>query len=401
LIPNVRHLEPFVAVAHGGSVSAAARALHLSQPAVTQAVAALERALGTQLLSRSSWGVALTAAGRITAIRAERALDCLREALQELARSSTLPQAPRLRALTAARLAAIVAVAEARGFSNAARAERRSRATVQRTARQIEQLLGTRLFEKTSHGIRITREAERLVRRIRLAVAEIEQACAEVAATRGEERGETVIGAMPLARSSLVPTVVLQMSARHPLHAIRLLDGPYDALLHELRHGGADFLIGALRESVPADVTQQHLFDDPLAIIMRAGHPLATAAAAAPSLKSLSEFPWLAPRRDSPLNEHYGELMRRLPRRLPAAPIECNSLMAARAILLASDRLMLLSANQVALDVRTGQLATRPHPLGRVVRKIGLTSRGDWLPTATQRALIDEVHAVAATYRWG
>lgn len=58
-----RRLEVFVAVAQRLSFSAAARALHLSQPAVSQHVVALERELGARLFERSTRRVRLTAAG--------------------------------------------------------------------------------------------------------------------------------------------------------------------------------------------------------------------------------------------------------------------------------------------------------------------------------------------------
>jgi len=391
LIPNIRHLELFSAVSHHGSVSAAARALHLSQPAVTQAVAAMERAFDTRLLTRSARGVVLTATGRITAVRVDRALAQLREAFLEISRISKLERRPGLRAATTARLAAIVAVAEEGGFSNAARSAKASRATLHRTARHFERLLGVELFERTSHGVRATRESERLVRRIRLAGAEVRQAHAEVAATLGAERGETVIGAMPLARSSFLPAAVLAVANTHPLHQIRLLDGPYETLLRGLRDGRVDFLIGALRTSVPSDIVQEYLFDDPLAIILRSGHPLAVQTKKAPSLTSLGRYAWIRPHKDSPLSKQFDELMSRIPRRQSIVPIECNSLVAARAILLASDRLMLLSRHQVGQDVATGQLTTLPHPLGRVLRPIGLSMRRDWLPTHVQREVLAEI----------
>ncbi len=71
----------FDQVVRRGSVSAAARAAHLSQPAVTQAVRHIETALGGRLLDRSYSGLALTEAGRTAAQRVDRALQMLREAL--------------------------------------------------------------------------------------------------------------------------------------------------------------------------------------------------------------------------------------------------------------------------------------------------------------------------------
>jgi DNA-binding transcriptional LysR family regulator len=58
-----QRLEIFVAVAERLSFSAAARALHRSQPAISQQILALERELGTKLFERTSRRVRLTAPG--------------------------------------------------------------------------------------------------------------------------------------------------------------------------------------------------------------------------------------------------------------------------------------------------------------------------------------------------
>ena len=62
---DARRLLTFRAVAHEGSFSRAADALALSQPAVSQQVAALERELGTALLVRGRGGTLPTEAGRL------------------------------------------------------------------------------------------------------------------------------------------------------------------------------------------------------------------------------------------------------------------------------------------------------------------------------------------------
>lgn len=56
-------MRTFAAVADGGGFAAAARALHLSPPAVTRAVAALEAHLGARLLTRTTRRVRLTETG--------------------------------------------------------------------------------------------------------------------------------------------------------------------------------------------------------------------------------------------------------------------------------------------------------------------------------------------------
>ncbi|WP_249871340.1 LysR substrate-binding domain-containing protein [Oceanobacillus saliphilus] len=60
-----QHLVVFKEVAARKSFSRAAEALHMSQPAVSQYIAALEKELGTRLLERSNMFVELNKAGKI------------------------------------------------------------------------------------------------------------------------------------------------------------------------------------------------------------------------------------------------------------------------------------------------------------------------------------------------
>ncbi len=397
-LPSLRHLRLLPEVARHGSVSGAAQAVHLTQPAVTQAVAALERELGTTLFERSGRGMALTYAGRIALHRVDRALDQLRDGVAEARRGLRGPDGDPLRAITTAQLEALVAVVGEGAFGRAARARGVSRATVHRAARQLELAVGATLFESTSHGVRPTREAERLARRTELAAAELAQARSELAALAGDDRGQTVIGAMPLARSVIVPKAVLEFAARRPSHAVSILDGPYESMLEALRRGRADVLVGALRDGPPDDVVQEHLFDDRLAVLVRAGHPLVVltdGGRSAVDVQRLAAYAWIAPRHGSPLRRQYEQLSTATGALSPVAPIECNSLVAARALLLASDRVMLLSAHQAHHEIATGQLVALPHPNGPVVRPIGLTVRRDWQPTPVQAELLASIRRVA------
>jgi LysR family transcriptional regulator, regulator for genes of the gallate degradation pathway len=392
---NLRHLHTFGEVARLGSISAAARAVHISQPAVTQAVAGVERYFGATLLTRSNTGVALTAAGELCARRIERSISHLRDALAELRGSTRNFDADVTRLMRSAHLNALAAVVEHRNFSLAARAQHVSQPSVHRAARELERLVGVPLFERTSFGITPTREAEKLARRARLAFAEIAQGRAEVHALGGGESGRTVIGAMPLARSFLVPTALLEFTQQCPGHHVAIVEGTYEHLLAALRCGDADFLIGALRNPAPvADVVQEHLFDDPLAIIVRAEHPLVSRKRV--SVAALSKYPWIVPRAGTPLRAHLDRMFTSAGLAPPTRAIECNSLIAARALLLESDRIMLLSAHQIHYELAARLLVALPHPAGDVERPICLTMRHDWHPTDSQRMLLDIVRSCAA-----
>lgn len=61
---DLRRLRYFVRVAELGSLTRAAEALHMAQPALSQHIRALEEEVGVKLLTRGSRGVALTEAGQ-------------------------------------------------------------------------------------------------------------------------------------------------------------------------------------------------------------------------------------------------------------------------------------------------------------------------------------------------
>lgn len=72
---ELRALEYFLAVAHEGSISGAAKSLHVTQPTLSRQLAALEAELGRQLYTRNYKGVELTEQGAILRTYAESIID--------------------------------------------------------------------------------------------------------------------------------------------------------------------------------------------------------------------------------------------------------------------------------------------------------------------------------------
>jgi LysR family transcriptional activator of nhaA len=94
---NLNHLLYFWAVARAGSVTAAAEAIGVSQPAVSEQVKKLEQRLGAALLKRGPRGVVLTPAGE----RAMRHADEVAGVCAELLRALPLKEEARERPLVA------------------------------------------------------------------------------------------------------------------------------------------------------------------------------------------------------------------------------------------------------------------------------------------------------------
>jgi DNA-binding transcriptional LysR family regulator len=92
---TLKQLEAFVAIARTGSFSAAARIVHVSQPALTAVIKNLEQQLGVALFERTARGVTMTTAGRELLPTVDRLLTELNETLANVL-SGTAPRGGRV-----------------------------------------------------------------------------------------------------------------------------------------------------------------------------------------------------------------------------------------------------------------------------------------------------------------
>ena len=83
---DIHQLKTFVAVAREGSVTRASELLHLSQPAVSAHIKALEDAFDLTLFDRTSRGMTLTADGQRLLAKAEQTLGAHQELMAEATR---------------------------------------------------------------------------------------------------------------------------------------------------------------------------------------------------------------------------------------------------------------------------------------------------------------------------
>ncbi|GAA5442010.1 HTH-type transcriptional activator CmpR [Microbulbifer sp. NBRC 101763] len=81
---EIQWLKAFLAIAERGSVSEGATQLHLTQPAVSKRLAALEQQLGATLFNRIGRRLQLTDAGRVLLPRARHILNEISDAEREL-----------------------------------------------------------------------------------------------------------------------------------------------------------------------------------------------------------------------------------------------------------------------------------------------------------------------------
>lgn len=389
---NLRHLRALSAVIAHGSLNAAADAASLSQPALTQGLAKLERQIGTDLFERRSDGVTPTAAGLAMADRSVRAFAHLASAGRSLTRRARGFARPE-RLMTATQLHAFLRLADAGSFVGAASASGLSQPAIHRAVRDLEQICAVVLAERHGRGIALTEAGRKLARGIRLAAAEI---AAGIIETQGDgaDGGRIVLGAMPLSRALVLPRAIARFVVTNPGTTVDVVEGSWRELVEPLCDGVIDAMVGALRDEPPPALEQRVLFTDRLTVVARAGHPLA-GRRAGPA--ELAAFPWIVGSANTPLRARWTMLFAGCDQ--PSAPIECGSVMVIRGVLIESDFLTLLSPDQVRLEIESGVLALIDAEVPGGIRRIGLTTRSGWRPTAVQAAMLDEIERASRDTR--
>jgi len=383
-IPNIRHLKAFREVAEHQGISAAAERIHLSQPAVTQAIAGLEKALGLTLFDRRPEGMFATEAGQIFLARVQGFFKHLEDGAARALRIGQQQNASGFcHNITAAHLRALIAICACQNFSLAARHLGISQPTVHRAGRDLEKISSLPLFKSVKNGVELTPQAEIFVRAAKLAVAELRQGFFEIDHFKGHDSTIITVGSMPLSRTSILPDAINGLLDKASRVQVRTVDGPYNELLKALRHGDVDLLIGALRDPVPTDdIVQEVLFEDPLALMVGQHHPLAGKSGL--TLADTLAFPWVAPPKTAPAGAYLFSALGI--EALVHSPVRVvsSSLVLIRGLLARGDYITIMSRHQVAHELAQGVMVSLAISLPNSARPIGLTYRKGWRPTKTQ-----------------
>jgi LysR family transcriptional regulator, regulator for genes of the gallate degradation pathway len=387
---SLRHLDAVVAVNREGSISAASAAINLSQPALTHSLARLEKQLGYRLFDRQARGTVATKAGTVFVARAERALAFLVEGGRRLRRSARLtPIAHIERIVTMSQIRAFAMVERSGSYAQAARNIGLSQPTIHRAVKELEAVIGIELFVRSGRTALPTERAQRLVSAIRLMASELQAGFDELEAIENAGTGRIVVGALPLPRAGVLPEALALFAQAHPAADVMVVEGPYRELIASLRLGDIDFALSDLRDPAPSpDVVQTELFTDVFYIVARAGHPLA--GDKIPSIETLAGYPWVVGNIGSPMRTIWEQLFAH---NRPATRTDCGSILTLRKLLLEGDWLALASPDVFDIERRLGLLTTVGGALPGHLRRIGVTVRSDWQPTAAQSALLSALIA--------
>ena len=393
LLEYLRALHCLAAIAQHGSAVKAAAAIHLSQPAITRAIAELEKFTGLQLFERTTKGMVPTSCGAQLAQRAQFLQQQLEKGVLDA--SAVTPATDRhasahrfASAVSPSSLRALAAVALWPSETLAAQHLGLTQPAVHRALKSLEHLAGMTLMQKSPRGTRLTQAGEALLRRVKLAIAEASAMEADIAHRHGHMRGRIVIGALPLSVTMILPKVLSQLFATQPEVEVTVIDGTYESLLQKLLYADVDVILGAMRvHSIHPELHQTLLFEDELAVVVRQGHPCLERGTS--TLQQLMEWPWVWPLEATPANQALEQIFSEQEIQAPSARLRATSPSMTRALVLQSDYCALMSRGEALAEQVLGAICMVPVKLPDTVRPIGMVRRAMGQPSPDLQLLLN------------
>jgi DNA-binding transcriptional LysR family regulator len=193
--------------------------------------------------------------------------------------------------LTARQLHAVLAVAEYNSFIAAAAFLKTSQPSLTRTIMRVEDVLGVRLFDRSTRRVAITAAgkefvavAERMLNDLRISVRSMRE-------VGEEQRGQIIISSIMSVANGLIPAVAAKYRASRPGIEIMLREGVHGAVLEDIRSGSAD--LGATYvDNVPDFVEAKRVSREVFVVILPRGHALTEIAKrSGVTLTELVNFP--------------------------------------------------------------------------------------------------------------
>jgi DNA-binding transcriptional LysR family regulator len=393
-LPSLQQLRAFEAVATLESISAAAQAIHVSQPSVTQAIVSLERKVGARLFARRRNGSYLTATGAIFLPRVARMMNQVRRGLCEPIVGQPFADAgsvkPLERKITDAQVRGLIAISQSASFDEAARRIGISEPSLHRSARTLERILRRTLYRRTAQGYTTTPAGAELARQFMLAAREIEYGMDEIRAERGQFVSRVVLGNIPHSHIHILSVAINGLLAKFPDASVEVLDGHYEDLLAALRNGRVDLVYGVLRRPEwVADIEERFLFFNRYAVVARQDHPIRTRAKI--TIAELARYDWIMPPSGTPRRQAFELIFQDHPSP-PKVSIETTSMGMYRAVLSTSDMLSLFSRRDAMEDASFAPLR---YDSPRLQRSDGIATRKDWKPTRIHLEFIERMAALA------
>lgn len=293
-------------------------------------------------------------------------------------------------------LQAFLEVARQRSFARAAERLAITQPGMSKTIRELEEILGAGLFERTPQGVALTQAGLTLLRHAGPALRALEEGVGAIDDTHRGTRWLRV-GALSTVESRLLPEALRRWHAEGSPHGevgVNVVTGPSAFLLSRLRRGELDLVVGRMTEAREIhDLAFEHLYYERLLLVVRAGHPL-VGVDPLPA-EALAAYPWVLPPPQTTLRQQVDSFCVRHALQLPSRLLETLSLPLSRGYTLASDAIWVAPEEAVADALIRGELCELALALERQGGSVGLCRNASLQPSLALEAFCETLREVA------
>ena len=291
--------------------------------------------------------------------------------------------------LSTRQLRAFVALIDLPNFTRAAQACHLSQPAFSTLIRQLEQEVGTRLFDRNTRSVQLTPEGRLFEASARRLLADVERAMEDLGAHVERRKGRVHVAALPSLAAGWLPALFSDFHARWPGIELALSDQLSDACIDLVRGGQADFALAAAgsRASESAELRMRVLCTDRFHLVCPAAHPLATEPRL--TLRKLQPFSFIHMTRNSSVRQALDAALH--PQRLNAA-FEVEHLATVMGLVEAGLGISVVPALTL-FHFRRETLVTRPLPLPALTRTLYLVQRREGSLSVAAQTLHDLVVA--------
>lgn len=295
-------------------------------------------------------------------------------------------------------LRAVDAIESQRSLLKAAAALGIGQPALTKGIRDLEHILQLRLFDRHPRGMRPTEAGIAVARTARRLLAELRRLDAELDRFSSPCAGTVALGALPVAATGVLPSVLTQLARLHPDIKVRLQQGRTEDLLPLLAAGEVDMIVGRLYEpAIPDGFMREPLWSEPMSIIARADHPALREGT--PAMEYLRTCKLVLPTVTQRVGQEIEHLISVLGLDAVGA-LRSSSYGLIREMLHGTDMLSVMPRLMMVGDLLRGTLQVVPLPIAASPRPAGLIMTPDReLPPSAQtfvaclRGYVEEIAA--------
>ncbi len=277
-----------------------------------------------------------------------------------------------------ARLGNVIKAADVLGVSPPA---------ISKTLHELEEALDVSLFDRSHRSMVLTRLGKVFLQHAGSSLAALRQGVDSIIQSRAADVVPVTVGALPTVSSGILPKAVRLLTEESVTCKVRIVTGPNDFVLAQLRQGHFDFVIGRMAEpELMKGFAFEHLYSEEVALVVRPGHPLLSNQTF--DFNTITHYPVLMPPVGSAIRPVVDRFLIAHGIGALRDQIETVSTSFGRSFTRASDAIWIISEGVVTEDVEAQQLSLLPLNMSQTLGPIGLTRRIDDILSPTAELLI-------------